>query len=114
MSTSKDQVRGRVKVAKGKIKEVAGKFLGDKTAGSRHARCPISGRDLPLLWWCMTRAASWVITDLRPRGCRALSAQANRQTRSRVCYLANWRRIKNGLAKVSGRGCYATHSRVRW
>jgi uncharacterized protein YjbJ (UPF0337 family) len=31
MSTNKDQVRGRVKEAKGKIKEVAGRLLGDKT-----------------------------------------------------------------------------------
>ena len=30
MSTNKDQVRGRVKQAKGKIKEVAGGLLGDK------------------------------------------------------------------------------------
>jgi hypothetical protein len=87
--------------------------------GSRHARCQISRRDLPSLWSCMTWAASWVITGLRlrllrPRGCRALSAQLNRQTRSRVFYLANWRRIENGLAKVSERGCYVTHLHVRW
>jgi uncharacterized protein YjbJ (UPF0337 family) len=31
MSTNKDQVRGRIKEAKGKINEVAGKLLGDKT-----------------------------------------------------------------------------------
>jgi uncharacterized protein YjbJ (UPF0337 family) len=31
MSTNKDQVRGRVKEAKGTIKQVAGKLLGDKT-----------------------------------------------------------------------------------
>ena len=31
MSTNKDQVRDRIKEAKGKIKEVAGKLLGDKT-----------------------------------------------------------------------------------
>src|SRR5271170_6983577 len=67
----------------------------------------------------MTWAVSWVITDLRlrpllPRGCRALSARADRLTRSRVYYLANWRRISNGLAKVSGPACYVTHSRDQW
>ena len=31
MSTNKDQVRGRVKEAKGKIKEVVGKLVGNKT-----------------------------------------------------------------------------------
>lgn len=31
MSTNKDQVRGRMKEAKGKIKKVTGKLLGDKT-----------------------------------------------------------------------------------
>ncbi len=30
MSTNKDQVRGRVKEAKGKIKEVAGKLVGNE------------------------------------------------------------------------------------
>src|ERR1700723_1764072 len=87
--------------------------------GSRLAHCQINRRDLPSLWWRTTRAASWVITDsplplLRPRAGRALSAQANRQTRSRVFYLANWRRIENGLAGVSVRGCCVTHLRVRW
>ncbi len=31
MGTNKDQVRGRIKEAKGKFKEVAGKLLGDET-----------------------------------------------------------------------------------
>jgi uncharacterized protein YjbJ (UPF0337 family) len=31
MSTNKDQVRGRVKEAKGKLKQVVGKLVGDRT-----------------------------------------------------------------------------------
>ena len=31
MSTNKDQVRGRVKEAKGKIREVVGRLVGNKT-----------------------------------------------------------------------------------
>jgi uncharacterized protein YjbJ (UPF0337 family) len=31
MNTNKDQVRGRIKEAKGKIKKVAGKLLGDNS-----------------------------------------------------------------------------------
>ncbi len=31
MSTNKDQVKGRVNEAKGKVREVAGRIVGDKT-----------------------------------------------------------------------------------
>ncbi len=31
MSTNKDQVKGRIKEAKGNVKEVTGRILGDKT-----------------------------------------------------------------------------------
>jgi uncharacterized protein YjbJ (UPF0337 family) len=44
MSMNKDQVRGRIKVAKGKIKEVAGELLGDKTLQAKGKSQNILGK----------------------------------------------------------------------
>jgi uncharacterized protein YjbJ (UPF0337 family) len=44
MSTNKDQVRGRIKEAKGKIKEVAGELLGDKTLKAKGKSQNILGK----------------------------------------------------------------------
>jgi len=44
VSPNKDQVRGRVEEAKGKIKDVAGKPLGDKTMHAKANRRVPSAR----------------------------------------------------------------------
>jgi uncharacterized protein YjbJ (UPF0337 family) len=44
MSTNKDQVRGRVKAAKGQIKELAGKVLGDKKLRAKGNAQRVLGR----------------------------------------------------------------------
>jgi uncharacterized protein YjbJ (UPF0337 family) len=44
MSRNKDQVRGRIKEAKGKIKVVAGRLLGDKTLQAKGKSQNILGK----------------------------------------------------------------------